>query len=132
MSEQTRPLMPGAEVIKPPVVEQWAQIDTVASCNCPACRPQQTQRVQPPAPAVFSWDEPPSLQANPNAGRIRGRYNFSRANMRSGLDGPVRWRQPGTLCVHDENGARQWTYTQELADGSLSDNAGCRWYPTEV
>ena len=69
----------------------------------------------------------------PNAGRIRGRYDFSQARQPEDmLQGRVRWREPGTFWVYDEGGIRQWTYTRELPGGVLEDDRNCRWVPTEV
>lgn len=62
-------------------------------------------------------------------GYIRGVYGQGHVES---LQGQVRWRCPGTLDVHDESGRRQWTYTGENPDGSLHDQFGRMWTPSEV
>lgn len=68
--------------------------------------------------------------------RIRGRYDFATAtnSVYNGMQDLVRWREPGTLQVWDSptGGRPQWTYIEELPDGSLVDRVGRRWRPTEV
>ena len=112
------PLMPGDEPIevkfKPQVrnVPSSAQPVTgdVPGCTCPGCRGEQYPRGMQP-------------------GMIRGRYDFSLCpEPQSELHGQVRWRAPGTMQVFDENGCRQWTYREELPDGTLVDGAR-RWVP---
>lgn len=78
---------------------------------------------------------PPSAPPVQSTQRIRGRYDFSNTDSAaSALQDQVRWREPGTLQVWDSpvGGHRQWTYTEELADGTLVDRRGRRWRPTEV
>lgn len=67
--------------------------------------------------------------------RIRGRYDFANTDSAArGLQDRVRWREPGTLQVWDSpvGGRHQWTYIEELADGTLMDSNGRCWRPTEV
>lgn len=72
---------------------------------------------------------------DPPTNRIRGRYDFANTDIAaSSLQDQVRWREPGTLQVWDSpvGGSYQWTYIEELADGTLVDRRGRRWRPTEV
>jgi hypothetical protein len=142
------PLMPGFEKIEPrpefePMSELYASappvgaglaevggVDAYAAMRRLFPANQWAQAAMPTGQPlqVFDWNIP-----DPNAGRIRGRYDFSQSETPgAGLVDQVRWRQPGTMSVYDEQGARQWTYVNEHADGSLSDARGRRWYPTEV
>lgn len=78
---------------------------------------------------------PRAAPPDPPTNRIRGRYDFSgTGSAASGLQDQVRWREPGTLQVWDSpvGGNYQWTYIEELADGTLVDRIGRRWRPTEV
>lgn len=92
-----------------------------------------TGRISASQPAMASIPRAaPPVQSTQ---RIRGRYDFSNTDSAAnGLQGQVRWREPGTLQVWDSpvGGNYQWTYIAELADGTLIDRNGRRWRPTEV
>lgn len=78
---------------------------------------------------------PPAAPPVQSTQRIRGRYDFANTDIAaSGLQDQVRWREPGTLQVWDSpvGGNYQWTYIEEMADGTLVDRRGRRWRPTEV
>lgn len=92
-----------------------------------------TGRISASQPAMASI--PRAAPPVQSSRRIRGRYDFDVMDtVAFGLQGTIRWREPGTMQVYDDpvNGDRQWTYSEELPDGSLADRSGRRWRPTEV
>lgn len=76
--------------------------------------------------------EPPGVHPE-TLGFPAGTYDFSAVG-RAGdiLHGRTRWRMPGTLSVYDASGSRQWTYTEELSDGTLADVSGRKWVPNQA
>lgn len=116
----------------------------VLGCDCPRCNQlrrgvreldqrrwmmaaqygarQSTVEAMAMANSEYPRDMPP--------GMIRGRYDMSYSrNPNDGFHGQVRWRAPGTMFVFDSEGRRQWTYEEELPDGTLVDRASRRWVP---
>jgi hypothetical protein len=115
---------------------RWLRPSTGELFNDAACQERCNSSMTPRADGTWAsrgqlvWEAVP---VNQNAGRIRGRYDFTHSqNPQDGFHGMVRWREPGTLYVFDEEGRRQWTYTRELPGGILEDDRGRRWVPTEV
>lgn len=82
---------------------------------------------------VGDFFDPTVVSQHPPTNRISGRYWFPPEDSAAyeELRGAQRWREPGTMTVFDAPvmGRRQWSYTEELPDGTLVDRSNRRWIP---
>lgn len=110
---------------------RWLRPSTGELFTDAACQERCNSSMTPRASrGLMVWE---AVSVNQNAGRIRGRYDFTHSlRPQDGMHGQVRWREPGTLEVFDEAGRRQWTFVEQHDDGSLSDRSGRHRVPTEV
>lgn len=125
------PLMPSAALFQPkPETESepvLVRSDYNTGCQCAVCVGAQ------PVANGDEYGARPSIRMSHVQGFQRGVYDNSAMAAGSVFDGQVRWRIPGTLQVCDETGRSQWTYDEELPDGTLicnsGSNRGARWVP---
>lgn len=147
----TQALMPGDEPIsiefKPapelnasdPVSRLSSAGGALRGCACDSCRQMRaaaqpaTQRSDLVGQYGGAGYQTPAYPELLPPGWVAGRYDFSQSQGPTRwLQGQVRWREPGTMNVWDSSGNRQWTYTDELPDGTLVDNSGRMWVPDRV
>lgn len=129
------PLMPSTEPFQPkPEPEPVARSTGWADNIIPGCQCSMCVGAQP----VLYGGSITGRQAEPLGttavqGFQRGVYDNSNNAGGQAFHGAVRWRIPGTLQVCDETGRSQWTYDEELPDGSLvctqGSDTGARWVP---
>lgn len=124
------PLMPGDEPIEVKFKPQEAYVAppqptqpvrrVIPGCHCSYCTDLRAARA-----VEYSRGMP--------LGMIRGRYDLSQSpTPQNSLHGQVRWRAPGSMDVFNADGCRQWTYREELPNGTLIDGNGRRWVPDPV
>lgn len=133
------PLMPSTELFQPKPEPGWAD-NIVPGCQCAMCVGAQprgnmaTFAIGPTStPNIPRAERPRDVPRGEVRSFQRGVYDNSNNASGQAFHGTVRWRIPGTLQVCDETGRSQWTYDEELPDGSLvctrGGNRGSRWVP---
>lgn len=124
-----RPLMPGSEPVQvrykpaepePVQVQVTGRLDSsggaLNGCDCEMC--MQLRRGAQPYVAPPSFQNIPRGGA-PRPGLIRGQYDFTQGRTDRELTGRVRWLDPSTGQVYDEQDHPQWTF--QNVDGEWLD-----------